>query len=100
MSGLPKIEIERIQAKYTIILSTFQELAKQLEQAKIQVKIETPSFAIVQPVVVPSERSKPNRPMIVFIWIFLGGVISLGIVFGKGFFESLKKKLNEEDNNG
>lgn len=99
MSGLSKIETERTQAQYTIIFSIFQELAKQLEQAKIQVKKETPTFAIVKPVVVPSLRSKPNRPLIVFIWIFLGVSIGLGIVFGKGFFNSIKEKWNEEENN-
>ena len=100
MSAIPRIENERIQTKYTIIFSVFQELAKQLEQAKIQVKKETPSFAIVKPVVVPTVRSKPNRALIIFIWIFLGGVTGVGIVFGKGFFESLKKKWNEEEING
>ena len=95
-SGLPRIEIDRIQTKYTIAFTVFQDLAKQLEQNKIQVKKETPSFAIVKPVTVPPIKSKPNSPMILFIWIFLGGVVGTGIVFGKGFFETIKKKWNEE----
>ena len=95
-SGLPRIEIDRIQTKYTIAFTVFQDLAKQLEQNKIQVKKETPSFAIVKPVTVPSGSSKPNRLMILFIWIFLGGVVGTGIVFGKGFLETIKKKWNEE----
>ena len=95
-SGLPRIEVDRIQTRYTIAFTVFQDLAKQLEQNKIQVKKETPSFAIVKPVTVPPIKSKPNRPMILFIWIFLGGVVGTGIVFGKGFFETIKKKWNEE----
>lgn len=95
-SGLPRIETDRIQTRYTIAFSLFQELAKQLEQAKIQVKKETPVFTIVEPVTVPSEKSKPKKAMIVAIWIFLGGIIGTGIVFGKGYIGTIKKKWNDE----
>lgn len=99
-SGLPRIETDRIQTRYTLAFTIFQELAKQLEQAKIQVKKETPAFAIIKPVTVPSEKSKPNRPMILFIWIFLGGIIGIGIVFGSDFIGSIKKRWKEEDTKG
>jgi len=65
------------------------------EQAKIQVKKDTPVFTIIEPVTVPSEKSKPNRLMILFIWFFLGGVVGAGTVFGHGFIEPLKKKWME-----
>lgn len=94
-SGLPKIETDRLQTKYTIAFGVFQELAKQLEQAKIQVKKETPVFTIVEPVTVPSEKSKPKKAMILAIWIFLGGIVGVGIVFGREFFGELRKKWNE-----
>lgn len=94
-SGLPRIETDRIQAKYTIVFSVFQELAKQLEQAKIQVKKDTPVFAILKPVTVPSEKSKPNRPKIMLIWIFLGGFAGIGIVLGKEFIVPVKKRWTE-----
>ena len=94
-SGLPQIEIDRIQTRYTISFSVFQELAKQLEQAKIQVKKDTPVFTIVEPVSVPSEKSKPKKAMILMIWIFLGGIIGTGIVFGRVFLGGIKEKWNE-----
>ncbi len=94
-SGLPRIETDRIQTKYTITFSVFQELAKQLEQAKIQVKKETPVFTVVQPVIVPTEKSKPKKPMIVAIWLFLGGIVGVGIVFGKGYLVDIKSKWND-----
>jgi hypothetical protein len=94
-SGLPQIEFSRVQTRYTIAFGVFQELAKQLEQAKIQVKKETPVFTIVQPATVPSEKSKPKKPMIVFIWLFLGGIVGVGWVFGKVFMKDIKLKWNE-----
>jgi uncharacterized protein involved in exopolysaccharide biosynthesis len=86
---------ERLTSQYNLIYSIYSELAKQLEQAKIQVKQDTPVFTIIEPVSVPTKKSKPNRPMILFIWLFLGGVVGIGIVFGKGFIEPLKNKWIE-----
>jgi len=93
-SGLPRIEIDRIQTKYTISFGVYQELAKQLEQAKIQVKKETPVFTIVEPVSIPSEKTKPKKPMIIAIWLFLGAILGIGIVFGKQYLPEFKQKWN------
>jgi len=91
-----RTEEERLTSQYNLIYSIYSELAKQLEQAKIQVKQDTPVFTIIEPVSVPTKKSKPNRPMILFIWLFLGGVVGTGFVFGKGFIEPLKTKWKEE----
>ena len=98
-SGVPRIETDRIQTRYTISFGVFQELAKQLEQAKIQVKKDTPVFTIVEPVIVPSEKSKPKKAMIVAIWLFLGGILGVGIVFGREYLGDLKSKWNETKKN-
>jgi LPS O-antigen subunit length determinant protein (WzzB/FepE family) len=95
VSGVPRLETDRSQTRFTIAFSVFQELAKQLEQAKIQVKKETPVFTIIKPVTVPSERSKPKRSMILAIWIFLGGIAGVGIIFGKQYYAALKEKWND-----
>jgi LPS O-antigen subunit length determinant protein (WzzB/FepE family) len=70
-------------------------VAKQLEQAKIQVKEETPVFAILEPVMVPMVKTKPNRPMILAIWMFLGIIGGVGFVFGKGYLKIIREKWNE-----
>ena len=94
--AMARTEEERLTSQYNLIFSIYSELSKQLEQAKIQVKQDTPVFTIIEPVSVPTKKAKPNRPMILFIWLFLGGVIGTGIVFGKGFIGPMKKKWNEE----
>ncbi|MHB9142381.1 MAG: GNVR domain-containing protein, partial [Paludibacter sp.] len=96
-SAVPQVQSDRLQSRYGIANSVFQDLAKQLEQAKIQVKKDTPVFTIVQPVTIPSEKSKPSRALIMIIWIFMGGLVGAGIVFGKGYMEDVKKKWQEEE---
>ena len=91
-SGLSSVETDRLQAKYTLTFGVYQELAKQLEQAKIQVKKETPVFSVIEPVTIPSEKSKPNRPMIIISCIIFGGILGTVIIFGKEFIEPFKKK--------
>ena len=73
--------------------SVFQELAGQVEQAKIQVNKDTPIFTIIEPVSVPLERSKPKRSMMVIIWTFLGGVFSVGWVLVKSPAQQIIKEL-------
>jgi LPS O-antigen subunit length determinant protein (WzzB/FepE family) len=91
-----KTEEQRLSSQYNLIYGIYSELAKQLEQAKIQVKQDTPVFTIIEPISVPTKKSKPNRPIILFIWLFLGGIAGTGIVFGREYVGSIKKKWNEK----
>ncbi len=96
INELNKTELERYQNEFQIAATVFTELSKQLENSKIQVKQETPVFSIIKPVTVPMEKSKPNRPLILVIWTFLGGVIGVGWIFGKQFFADVKTQWAEE----
>lgn len=78
-----KTEEDRLTSQYNLIYSVYSELAKQLEQAKIQVKQDTPVFTIIEPISVPTKKSKPNRPMILIFWIFLGGIFGTSFVLLK-----------------
>jgi len=96
-SGLPQIELDRIQSRYTIAFNVYQELAVQLEQAKIQVKKETPIFAIIEPVTVPFEKLGQNTFNIMFVFIFLGGVFGIIIIFGKRHLILIRKLWMETE---
>jgi uncharacterized protein involved in exopolysaccharide biosynthesis len=95
-SAMARTEQDRLQNEYKLAFEVYSQLAQQLEQAQIQVKEDTPVFSIVKPVTVPLERSKPNRPMILVIWTFLGGIIGIGWLFGKQFIATVKTKWKEE----
>lgn len=79
-SARAQTEAEKLDTRYNLALSVYSELAKQLEQAKIQVKETTPILTIVDPVTVPNERSKPQRVLILFLFTFLGGFAGIGLV--------------------
>ena len=68
-SAIAKTTEERLSNEYTVALGVYSELAKQREQANIQVKEDTPIFTIVEPVTVPSEHSKPQRGLILIAFI-------------------------------
>ncbi len=79
-SAHSRIKGEQIQAEYSIANSLFGELARQLVQAEIKAKEDSPVLTIVEPVVVPGEKSKPKRSMILVIFTLLGGCIGCGLV--------------------
>lgn len=73
-----RTELEKLDAEYSLAMSLYSELAKQLEQAKISVKETMPILTVIKPVTVPHNRTKPQRATI------LVGFTFLGVVFGAG----------------
>jgi len=94
-SEIMRTQEERLQNEYQLAFEVYSELAKQLEQSLIKVEEDTPVFSIIKEVVVPIERSKPNRILILFVWIFLGGILGLGIVISRSFVAKVKKRWEE-----
>lgn len=89
-----KIEQERIQSKYNVANTIYAEMAKQLEQAKMQVKRDTPVLAVVQPVTVPHKPSN-SRAKTLIVWTFLGGILGCGIVLGKSYLPNIKESFEK-----
>lgn len=86
------IQRERIQLRYNVANAVYTDMAKQLEQAKLQVKRDTPVLAVIQPVTVPSKASN-SRAKKLIVWTFLGFVIACGWVLGKGYWPKLKEQF-------
>ena len=85
-----RIEMERIRSKYTVANTVYAEMAKQLEQAKMQVKKDTPVITVIQPVTVPMKPSN-SRAKTLFVWVFMGILLGCGLVFGKGYWPKVKE---------
>ena len=96
-TAMARSQQERLQNEYQLAYAVYSNLAQQLEQAKIQVKQETPVFSIIQPITVPNQRFKPKRTQILIIWTFIGIIIGLGWVFGKEYFNKVKEEWDEKE---
>lgn len=77
-----RVEAEKLDAEYTLAMNLYSELATQLEQAKIEVKKDTPILTVVRPVTIPYKKSKPSRAKILLAFTFLGVVAGAGLVLG------------------
>lgn len=75
-----RTELEKLDAEYTVAMNLYNELASQLERAKISVKETMPVLTVINPVTVPYKKSKPQRSMILFAFTFLGVVVGAGSV--------------------
>ena len=82
-SSLFQNKLSRLDSELNILESIVQQLASQVEQAKLQVNKDTPVFITIQPVTIPYERSAPKRSLIVIVFAFLGLVLSSGFVLVK-----------------
>ena len=70
-------------------------MAKQLEQAKMQVKRDTPNLTIIQPVTVPRKAAN-SRARTLAVWTFLGILLGCGIVLGKEYWPKVKEMLQND----
>jgi uncharacterized protein involved in exopolysaccharide biosynthesis len=79
-SSFAESEEQKLEAEFSLKVAIFTELAKQLEQARLQVKKDTPVFSTIQSATVPSEKSAPNRPIILVIFTIIGLVVTLSYI--------------------
>lgn len=84
-----RVEQEKLDAEYTLAMTLYSELAKQLEQAKISVKETAPILTVINPVTIPYKKSKPQRATILMAFIFLGFAAGAGVVFGVPYLADL-----------
>ena len=87
-SAVAKTQEEKLMSEYTLLLGIYTELAKQKEQAKIAVTETTPILTVIEPVVIPIEKTQSKRSMKLFIYTFLGFIIGVGIVFFVTYLKS------------
>lgn len=70
--------LERLQAEFNLVNTIYSELARQKEQAAIQLSKDTPTFSIIDPVKVPKEKTGPRKSMNVIGGLFIGFIFSAG----------------------
>lgn len=93
-SAVAQVRGTQLKNRYDLANSLFTELSKQLMQAEIKVKEDTPILTVIEPVSVPVEKSKPKRAQLLVIWTFLGGIIACGAVLGLDWAKEQNLKFN------
>jgi hypothetical protein len=72
--------LNRLQAEFDLVNTVYSELAKQKEQAAIQLSKDTPTFSVLNPVNVPKGKSSPNLSVFIFGPFFIGFFLSIVLV--------------------
>ena len=76
-------EKNKLESEFQIISAAVEEISKQVEQAKLQLKKDTPVFSTIQEAIIPIQRSSPKRTQLVIIFGFLGFILSAVYVLTK-----------------
>jgi uncharacterized protein involved in exopolysaccharide biosynthesis len=80
--------LERLQAEFDLVNTVYSELAKQKEQAAIQLSKDTPTFSVLDPVKVPKVKTGPKKSNYILIAFFMGLILtSVWFLARKPFFE-------------
>lgn len=93
VSSFGESEEQKLSAEFNMIVSIYTEMANQLEQAKLQIKKDTPVFSILKSITVPNVKLGPNKTLIVSIFIVLGFVFSISYILVFYFVSILKNKI-------
>jgi len=87
---------QQLRNEYNIAFTVYNELARQREQAKLAVKETQPIFTVIEPVIVPLQKSAPNRGLIVIVFCVVGFIIAVIWVFAAPFFKNLSQEVKQQ----
>ena len=66
-------ELERLQQEMNLAYQVYSQVATQLEGARIQVQQDKPVFVIIDPVMIPLQKSAPSKSKLLIVFTFLAG---------------------------
>lgn len=89
-----RVEQDRLKNEVSLSFSLYNSCVQQVQAAQALVQQVTPAFSMIEPPVVPL-YGKPSRALVVAVFIFLGGFLSiLWILWGRSFVSNWKSKEN------
>jgi len=84
---------ERLQNEANVAFGVYNQMAQQLQMAKMKVQDTTPVYTIIQPAVVPLQAASPRKMLILIGFLFLAGAGACGWILLKDFFENKNKSV-------
>jgi uncharacterized protein involved in exopolysaccharide biosynthesis len=91
--------LDRLQAEFDLVNTVYSELAKQKEQAAIQLSKDTPTFSVLDPVKVPKEKTGPKKSLFIFGAFFIGLICTAAWALVRKPMQEFLKGLQETSKN-
>lgn len=88
---------ERLQNEASLAYTIYNQMAQQLQMAKVKVQDTTPVFTVIQPAVEPLFPSKPSKKLILASILFLTVIISITWVIRKDIWIVAKRQFNTNE---
>jgi len=77
---------DRLQNEANVAFGVYNQMAQQLQMAKMKVQDTTPTYTVIQPSVVPLQAASPRKLLILIGFLFLAGAGVCGWVLGRDIF--------------
>jgi uncharacterized protein involved in exopolysaccharide biosynthesis len=84
---------ERLQNEMSLAYGVYNQMAQQLQMAKIKVQDITPVYTVIQPAVVPSKAASPKKVVILAGFVFLAFVGACGWIVFKDRLSTVGKDI-------
>ena len=82
---------DRLLNEMNLSYGVYNQMAQQLQLAKVKVQDTAPALTIIQPAVIPLYNDSPRKMLIIVVFLFLGFVGAFAWIYLKGtFYESNK----------
>ena len=91
-------QLDTFEGDYNLALTIYSELARQREESKLKLSKNTQVFLVIEPIVVPIEKSGPNSMLILISFVLIGFGIFIFRVYLPEWLSNVKLELNRGDN--
>ena len=79
ISESARIKLERLKNEQTLAYSIYQQLATQVETAKLKLQEDTPIATVIEPVYTPHQPVSPNKTMIIVGFMLVFVLVGAGV---------------------
>lgn len=95
-STTASIELTRAQGNVEIARQQFQQITLRVEEARIKLKEDTPTFAVLNPIQIPQRPMQGSPIGLVIVFIFLGLILGVGWVTVRGMYDAMTAEVDDK----
>jgi len=83
-------EADRLENEMELAYNVYNQVAQQLQLAKVKVQEITPIYTVIQPAIVSVNATSPNKPLILICMVFFAIILASGWILLKDVLEKSK----------